>query len=53
MGIQSWLAGGKSPEPDDSFLEQVASEKKRTDAAITAASKQYEHELETRFADDV
>lgn len=37
----------------DPFLQQVASEKIRTDAAITVALQQHERELETRFADDV
>jgi hypothetical protein len=47
MGILSWS------EPEDNLLQQVASEKTRTDAAIAAVSQQHEHELETRFADDV
>jgi len=47
MGILSWS------EPEDNLLEQVASKKTRTDAAIAAVSQQHEHELETRFADDV
>ncbi|HEV8328275.1 MAG TPA: hypothetical protein VGQ08_12400 [Nitrospiraceae bacterium] len=40
-------------EPENNFLQQVASEMTRTDAAITAVSQQHGHELETRFADDV
>lgn len=37
----------------DPFLRQVASEKVRTDAAVTAALQLHERELEKRFADDV
>jgi len=37
----------------DPFLQQVASENVRTDAAVTAALQLHEHELEERFADDV
>ena len=50
MGILSRLTG---PDPEDDFLQQVASEKTRTDAAIAAAAKQHEHELEARFGVDV
>ena len=37
----------------DPFLQQVASEKVRTDAAVAAARQQYELELEKRYSDDV
>ncbi len=37
----------------DPFMEQVASEKARTDAAVSAALQQHERELEERFAADV
>ena len=50
MGILSRITG---PDPEDDFLQQVSWEETRTDAAIAAASQQHEHQLETRFADDV
>jgi len=37
----------------DPFLQQIASKKARTDAAVSAALQQHEQELEERFADDV
>lgn len=50
MGILSRLTGS---DPEDNFLQQVASEKTRTDATVTAAAKQHEQELEKRFSEDV
>lgn len=43
----------QSQSSEDPFMQQVASEKARTDAVIAAASQQQERELEERFADDV
>lgn len=52
MGFMSWLTG-INPDPEDSFLEQVAFEKKQTESTIAAASKQHEHNLEAQFGDDL
>jgi hypothetical protein len=52
MGFLSWLTGVKNPD-DDEFLEQVTSEKKRTDAHIDSVAKRHERDLETQFGDDL
>ena len=46
-------AGLQSQSDVDPFIQQVASEKARTDATVSAALQQHERELEERFADDV
>lgn len=46
-------AGPQSQSDVDPFMQQIASEKARTDATVSAALQQHGRELEERFADDV
>jgi hypothetical protein len=45
--------GRESQSTVDSFMQQVASEKARTDAAVSVALEEHERELKDRFADDI
>lgn len=51
--LKRFLADKPVPLAADPFMQQVASEKARTDAAASVALQQHTRELDERFADDV